>query len=196
MNIRPYRPGDEPALYEICLRTGDSGADATGRYADPSLLGHLYVGPYLALAPQFAFVLDNAGTPVGYVLGALDTTAFEAACEASWWPALRRRYPDPGQPGTADERLAVLIHHRPVPSREITDRYPSHLHIDLLPAAQGQGHGRALMARLFDALGAAGSPGVHLGVAATNERAIGFYRQLGFETLETFPTHLTMGRSL
>jgi ribosomal protein S18 acetylase RimI-like enzyme len=196
MNIRPYRPADEPALYEICLRTGEGGRDATGLYADPRLLGHLYVGPYLALAPELAFVLDDgAGAPVGYVLGALDTERFEAACEVSWWPALRRRYPDPADPRTPDERLAALIHHPPVRSRDIADRYPSHLHIDLLPVAQGRGHGRALMRRLLDALATAGSPGVHLGVAASNERAIGFYRRMGFAELETFPTHLTMGRS-
>jgi ribosomal protein S18 acetylase RimI-like enzyme len=197
MDIRPYQPRDEPALYEICLRTGDAGRDATGLYADPRLLGDLYVGPYLALSPQLAFVLDNAGTPAGYVLGALDTDRFAADCERSWWPPLRRRYPDPADPRTPDERLATLIHHPPAgPPPEITDRYPSHLHIDLLPAAQGRGHGRALTQRLLDALAAARSPGVHLGVAAGNQHAIGFYRRLGFTELESFPTHLTMGLPL
>jgi ribosomal protein S18 acetylase RimI-like enzyme len=196
MTIRPYQSGDEPALYEVCLRTGDAGRDATGLYDDPRLLGHLYVGPYLALAPELAFVLADAGTPVGYVLGALDTDRFAAACEVSWWPPLRRRYPDPADPRTLDERLAALIHHPPAQSAGVTARYPSHLHIDLLPAAQGRGHGRALMRRLLDALAAAGSPGVHLGVARDNENAIGFYRRLGFAELESFPTHLTLGRSL
>jgi ribosomal protein S18 acetylase RimI-like enzyme len=196
MTIRPYQSGDEPALYEVCLRTGDAGRDATGLYDDPRLLGHLYVGPYLALAPELAFVLADAGTPVGYVLGALDTDRFAAACEVSWWPPLRRRYPDPADPRTPDQRLAALIHHPPAQSAEVTARYPSHLHIDLLPAAQGRGHGRALMRRLLDALAAAGSPGVHLGVARDNENAIGFYRRLGFAELESFPTHLTLGRSL
>jgi len=200
MEIRAFQPADEPALYEVCLRTADSGRDATGLYADPRLPGHVYAGPYLALAPELAFVLDgtgsDAGTPVGYVLGALDTGRFEAACELSWWPPLRRRYPDPGDPATPDERLAALIHHPPAQSRDITARYPSHLHIDLLPVAQGRGHGRALMQRLLDALGAAGSPGVHLGVATANGNAIGFYRRLGFAELETFPTHLTMGLPL
>jgi ribosomal protein S18 acetylase RimI-like enzyme len=196
MDIRPYESRDEPALYEICLRTGDAGRDATGRYADPRLLGHLYVGPYLALAPEFAFVLDDAGTPVGYALGALDTDRFTAACEASWWPPLRRRYPDPADARTPDEQLAALIHHPPVWPSEITSRYPSHLHIDLLPAAQGQGHGRALMQRLLDALAAAGSTGVHLGVARANQNAIGFYRRLGFVELDSSPGDFTMGLPL
>jgi ribosomal protein S18 acetylase RimI-like enzyme len=196
MHIRPFRPADEPALYDVCLRTADSGRDATGQYADPRLPGHVYVGPYLALAPELAFVLDHTGTAVGYVLGALDTAQFEAACEASWWPALRRRYPNPADPRTPDERLAAIIHQPYVQSPEITAGYPSHLHIDLLPVAQGRGYGRAMLERLIEALAAAGSPGVHLGVAASNVNAIGFYRRLGFKALETFPTHLTMGRSV
>jgi ribosomal protein S18 acetylase RimI-like enzyme len=197
MDIRGYEPRDQPRLYEICLRTGDAGHDATGQYADPELIGHAFVGPYLALAPELAFVLDlGDGVPVGYALGALDTDAFTAACERSWWPALRRRYPDPADPRTPDERIAALIHHPPVWPAEITARYPSHLHIDLLPEAQGRGHGRALMARLLRALAEAGSPGVHLGVARTNQRAIGFYRRLGFVELGGDSGGLTMGLPL
>jgi ribosomal protein S18 acetylase RimI-like enzyme len=198
MDIRSYEPRDEPRLYEICLRTGDAGGDATGMYADPLLPGHVYVGPYLSLAPEYAFVLDPGdGLAVGYVLGVLDTDAFTDACEQSWWPALRRRYPEPaGDPATPDERLMALIHHPLRWSAEVTARYPSHLHIDLLPEAQGRGHGRALMERLFRALAEAGSPGVHLGVARANQRAIGFYRRLGFVELEGSPGGLTMGLPL
>jgi len=60
---------------------------------------------------------------------------------------------------------------------------PSHLHIDLLPSAQGRGLGRALMQRLLETLRRDGSDGVHLGVAAANVRAIGFYEHLGFVPL-------------
>jgi ribosomal protein S18 acetylase RimI-like enzyme len=197
MDIRGYEPRDEPRLYEICVRTGDAGGDATGNHADPSLPGHVFVGPYVALAPEFAFVLDPGdGVPVGYVLGALDTDAFADACERSWWPALRRRYPDPPDPRTPDESLAAAIHHPPRWSREVIARYPSHLHIDLLPEAQGRGHGRALMERLWRALAEAGSPGVHLGVARRNQRAIGFYRRLGFVELDGDAGGLTMALPL
>ncbi len=59
--------------------------------------------------------------------------------------------------------------------------FPSELHIDLLPRLQSTGIGRRLVDTLLDALRVAGSSGVHFGVAATNDRAIGFYRHLGFE---------------
>jgi ribosomal protein S18 acetylase RimI-like enzyme len=194
MRIRPYQPPDAPTLYDICLRTGDpTGGDSTGRYADPRLLGEVYVGPYLALAPELAFVLDASdGTPAGYVLGALDTLAFAARCEVSWWPALRRRYPDPTALPAPDREIATLIHEPPLPPPAVTDPYPSHLHIDLLPVAQGHGHGRALLEHLLAALAAAGSPGVHLGVSPENRNANAFYRRLGFTEVAPF----TLARAL
>jgi len=191
MKIRSYRSGDQPTLYEICLRTGDSGRDATGQYADPRLLGQVYLGPYLALAPELALVLDRGeGTPVGYAVGARDSAEFAARCEADWWPPLRRRYPDPvavpPAERTPDQRAAALIHRPPAPPAA-AGRYPSHLHIDLLPEAQGQGHGRALLHRLLAALAAAGSPGVHLGVDPANQGAVGFYRRLGLTEIGRSP---------
>jgi hypothetical protein len=33
--IRPFRVEDTHALYEVCLRTGDNGSDATAMYDDP-----------------------------------------------------------------------------------------------------------------------------------------------------------------
>jgi hypothetical protein len=45
VQIRGYRAGDLRDLYRICLQTGDSGADATGLFRDPELLGCRRCGP-------------------------------------------------------------------------------------------------------------------------------------------------------
>jgi len=183
-SIRDVRPGDLDALYRIALATGDSGADAAHLHRDPKLVGHLYAAPYAVLAPEFALVVEDAAGVGGYILGALDTLAFEARLEADWWPALRRDYADPtGDPKrwNLDQVRAYQIHHpRPPPAR-ITDPYPSHLHINLLPRLQGQGMGKALLDRWLARLAAAGSRGVHLGVSPANHRAIRFYRTYGLE---------------
>ena len=63
------------------------------------------------------------------------------------------------------------------------DRIPSHLHIDLLPRVQGQGHGRFMVKRLLAMLRERRSPGVHLGMTGLNSQAYGFYRALGFAEL-------------
>jgi ribosomal protein S18 acetylase RimI-like enzyme len=182
--VRAYRDDDLEALYPICLRTGAAGEDATDLMADPRLLGDLYAAPYAVLEPEHAFVLDDGtGTAVGYVLGALDTEAFDARCEAEWWPAVRARHPAGQTTGRLDDLFLVRLHEPRRAPAAVLARYPSHLHIDLLPVAQSGGWGRALLERLFAVLRDDGSRGVHLGVSAANQRAVGFYRHLGFQEL-------------
>ncbi len=182
-DLRPYRSGDDDALVRVCLETGAAGSDATGLFTRaPRLLSEIYLLPYLALAPELATVVAVPGEPpVGYVLGALDTAAFESAAERSWWPPLRERYPlgvfDDDVPEAA---LVRTVHETTPTSADLLAEFPSHLHVDLLASVQGHGFGRRLLERLFDQLAAAGSHGVHLGVSRANTRAIGFYRAMGF----------------
>ena len=188
VQVRPLEHNDLDALYVIALLTGDNGGDASPLHADPRLIGHIYAAPYAVLSPQTAFVAEDEHGVAGYIVGALDTRAFEARLERDWWPALRARYADPsGRPPeswTADEMRAWLIHHPyPTPERVLAD-HPSHLHINLLPRLQGQGMGKALMDRFLGALRAAGSPGVHLGTGEANVRARRFYDLYGFSTVE------------
>lgn len=186
-SIREYRPGDDEALMQVCLRTGDAGDDATGIFSNGDLVGTIWLLPYLRLAPELASVVAaDGGQPVGYVLGAVDTTSFDLEAEERYWPRMRTRYPIDSFPDdTMDGLLVHLIHH---PDRSedpaLLGGYPSHLHVDLLPEAQGRGFGRALIERLCGQLASQGSPGVHLGVSARNERAIAFYRHLGFTEWE------------
>lgn len=196
MTVRRFQPGDAASLYDICLRTGASGQDASSRYADPELLGHVYVGPYLKLAPEFAFVVEDRDV-TGYVVGAPDTHAFESSCEQHWWPPLRDRYPPPAPADRSpDADMVRLVHEPPHAAEPVLDAYPAHLHIDLLPRSQGQGYGRRLLDVLFAAFARAAVPGVHLGVGAGNHRAIAFYRRMGFEELDRSPGSIVMARPL
>jgi ribosomal protein S18 acetylase RimI-like enzyme len=183
--VRPFHLSDLPALYRICLLTGDNGNDASALFRDPELLGHLYAAPYGLFEPALAFVLTDNGAPCGYVLGAADTAAFFARCEAEWFPALRARYalPDPAD-RSPDANLSRSIHtvHTVFPERA---PYRAHLHIDLLPQAQGAGWGRRMMTTLLNALRKRDVPGVSLGVSPKNTRAIGFYTHLGFHQIES-----------
>lgn len=188
-SIRPFRSGDLDALYRVCLRTADNGQDATALFADPMLPGQVYAAPYAVLEPSLTFVaVAPAGVAAGYVVGALDSTAFARRLEERWWPGLRLRYPDPPaslpeDQWTRDQRIAHTIHHPYSVPAELNARYPSHLHINLLPPLQGHGAGRRLIEALTGALRAQGSPGVHLHVATANPRAAGFYARVGFTEL-------------
>jgi ribosomal protein S18 acetylase RimI-like enzyme len=182
--IRDVQPGDLDALYRVALATGDSGADAAHLHRDPKLVGHLYAAPYAVLAPELALVVEDVAGVGGYIVGALGTLAFDARLEAEWWPALRRDYADPtGDPKgwDLDQRRAYQIHHPRSPPARITDLYPSHLHINLLPRLQGRGLGQAMIDAWLARIAAAGSRGVHLGVSPANHRALRFYRAYGLE---------------
>jgi GNAT superfamily N-acetyltransferase len=189
--IRPYEPGDLDALYDICLKTGDSGQDATALYADPRLVGEVFAAPYAVLQPELAFVAGDELGVAAYVLGTDDTRAFEARLEAEWWPRLRAIHPDPrGTPRdarTRDQQRAAQIH-RPFPEPEaLVARWPAHLHINLLPRLQGQDLGRKMIDTWLDAVRARGVRGVHLGCDAVNHRALRFYEAYGWRRFETDP---------
>ncbi|GAA4966928.1 GNAT superfamily N-acetyltransferase [Nonomuraea thailandensis] len=174
-------PGEIDQLYDICVRTAAWGRDASGLLAEHRLLGDIFVGPYLACAPDLAWVLateEVQGTPsqpVGYFLAVADTVAFEDKWEHEWWPRLRAQSPRrPVQPGSPDVWLHSYVENPPRTPADITSRYPAHIHVDLLPEAQGNGHGRRLWTTAIKALRSRGVPGVHLGVAARNTNAQGF----------------------
>lgn len=196
--IRPAASRDLDRLYEICLRTADAGEDASRLHDDPSLPGHVWAAPYLHHAPEHAYVVvDGHDVAGGYVLGALDSRRWEQMLERSWWPGLRASYPLRAEGRTpADQATVELLHDPPSAVEEIVTAYPSHLHIDLLPPFQGRGVGRRLIKTVVDSLADAGSPGVHLGVSVRNERAIGFYRAVGFVELGRSRHGIAFGRRL
>jgi ribosomal protein S18 acetylase RimI-like enzyme len=179
--VRRATPADLPAIYDICLRTADAGVDATALYGDPQMPGIVWAAPYAVFEPDFTFVLGDGDRPaLGYVLAVPDTIAFEKRLEAEWWPEARKRFADftPRNEAEANALRHIVSpeHH----GDELLAKYPAHLHINLLPEAQGSGWGRRLIDTELEALQAAGIKGVQLGVSPTNERAKGFYRRLGF----------------
>ena len=192
MEIRDYRPGDQPAAYFVCLKTGNHGKDGEPFFAeDPDALGRIYVGPYLAFEPELALLLEDSAGVAGYALGAFDSRAFYDRYERQWRPKLCEEYSSPtGNPATWS-RVEVVYHHYHHPDYfcpEPYESYPSHLHIDLLPRVQRQGFGRKMMEQLMMRLRSRGSPGVHLGLSPHNKDAFNFYKALGFVELVRHPT--------
>jgi len=173
-------------MYRLCLLTGEAGGDATSLYRNPDLLAHLYCGPYPIADPGLTFVVVDEHGLVGYIVATADTMGFDRWLAAHWWPTLRAQYPldaagrDPGD-GTQDHVLVQRMHEWPVDD-ELPQfaTHPAHMHIDLLPRAQGQGWGRRMVETLSDALRARGVPGLHLGVDDRNAGAIAFYEKAGF----------------
>ena len=91
----------------------------------------------------------------GYALGAFESRAFYARYEAEWRPDLCARFPAPEGDPAAWNRVQQAhhgYHHPDYFCPEPCEAYPSHLHIDLLPRAQGRGYGRRMLEQLMDTL--------------------------------------------
>jgi GNAT superfamily N-acetyltransferase len=184
VTLRLFQPDDLSALYAISLATGHAGVDASRLYRDPNLIGHIYAAPYARLAPDQALVAVDEHGVAGFAVGTLDTSTWEDTLERLWWPALRARYPAPANTPNAptpDQRRIAMIHRPERAPSAVTQAYPAHLHLNLLPRAQGHGIGSVLLQAWLDL---ARSPAVHVGVNAGNIGAAAFWRARGFRLLE------------
>lgn len=195
--IRPFRPGDEPALAEICVRTADAGADATGIFDDDAIWAAIFVLPYVARHPDYAFVVEtDDDRVVGYIVGAPDTDVFEEWFRTHWWPARAARWPLPSAEASRQDGTLIYAYGRRAGAEPYGRDYAAHLHIDLLPEAQGHGWGRRLIDTLIGALQAGGVTGLHLVASDANTGALAFYERLGFEPLESHPGVQAFGMRL
>jgi hypothetical protein len=193
-NIRSYHSSDNDQVYNICLQTGDSGKDATKLFNDPVVLGHIYAGPYMEYEPQSVFILNDDSGICGYILGTMNSNAFYDWMNKDWLPVIRKNYNQPiGESSTwsrTEKTINILF--QPMNNKLFTD-FPAHLHIDLLPRAQGKGQGTLMMDHYILHLKKNNISGVHLELGITNERAFNFYSKYGMDELERDDDSIYMG---
>ena len=144
------------------------------------------------LSPETCFVLDGGnGRAVGYLLGTPDTAAFVQKYNDEYIASLQSEgfeEPGLGEPTGWNENLPdalrkIMFHpegmlHRKYP--QMMEKWPAHLHIDLLNTHKRKGWGRQLIDRFSRLAKDEGAKGVHLGMAASNEDAAKFYARMGF----------------
>jgi GNAT superfamily N-acetyltransferase len=184
--LRFAQASDLDAFYAISLATGHAGGDATHLYEDRMLMGHIYSAPYAHLQPDLALVVEDDAGVGGFAVGAIETATWEARLERDWWPHLRSRYPDPGEPSsawTADQKRWAMIHHPELTPATVAKSYPAHLHLNLLPRLQNQGHGAMLAQAWLQIAKEKRANAVHVGVNRINVRAVRFWARCGFEPL-------------
>ena len=124
----------------------------------------LWLGRYLTLEPEHAFLAvtssageASSGRVCGYLVGSIDD------------PAVRSEF----------ETLAYFQDFK-----QLTQRFPAHLHINLAPDWRGHGIGACLIAEFETHARALGCPGLHV-VTGAGMRNIGFYSRLGFAHVAT-----------
>lgn len=200
MLIRPYRPRDRDGVRRVCFETGYMGDPVAWQWRDRESFADLFSGWYTDHAGDDALVVTRGADDdevLGYLLGCRDTRRVAGPGRLVLRHLLGRGLL--ARPGTAPvlwrtlgDLAAETARHRRLPPTEVVDdRWPAHLHIDLLPEARGDGVGRALMTRWLDALRADGIAGCHLTTWAENDGAIAFFEAMGFR--REGPPHPMLG---
>lgn len=158
MNIEPYSPQWEKDVRAIALAVS-SNPDKTPQEQEDQY--NTYLAYFLDHEPAHCFVALSDGRPVGYIVGTCEPDKYLSAI-----PAYVSRLADPAP-----------LRHEIQAVTAMADRCPAHLHINILPAGQGKGTGRALLAA-FEA--SIGHQPVFLGVRKDRPQAIRFYEKNGF----------------
>jgi ribosomal protein S18 acetylase RimI-like enzyme len=181
--VRRYRPADRNAIRSIVHATGFMGDSAAWYWRDVPSFADVWTAYYTDVEPETLFVADDDGAVVGYLTGSVDSRRAPNPRSAILQQMVRRQLLlRPGTAGFFWRSLWDALRNPSVPSGELSDpRWPSHLHINLLPAGRGRGAGRMLMQAWFARLREVGSPGCHLGTLAENTNAISFFEHAGFE---------------
>lgn len=172
MSIRHYQDKDKENCRRICHLT----ATAPEYVKNPELVATLYCDYYVDCEPDNCFVLtDEFDNAVGYILCAENEVDFEAGYK----PYLDK---------AGKMSLYNKIGHKADAffNKKLYREYPAHLHIDILPAFQGKGAGKQLIATLEAHLKRKGVKAIRLGVGGDNTRAHKFYEREGYTLLRNF----------
>lgn len=187
IGVRPYRPSDRDELLGVVFEAAGEGAPSSDLWGHSASLADVYLVPYLDLEPQSAFVATVDDVPRGYLVGCVDDAAFPSEEERMSAAVERHRLLRNPRARRFFVRAAydsalLRLRRRPTAGGLSDPRWPSHLHIDLMPAVRGTGAAQQLMELWFQRVRDAGSPGCYLQTSAENTRAVRYFEQMGFTT--------------
>jgi ribosomal protein S18 acetylase RimI-like enzyme len=185
--LRPYEVTDRQRVREICCKTGFMGDPADWLWRDADSFADMFSGWWTDHRAQSAAVAELNGVVAGYLLGCEDSRL--AGSESA---VFLRHLIGRGclaRPGTAGVMWRILgdamvdaARRQLPPTRVWDERWPAHLHIDLLPECRGLGVGAQLVRGWLERLRAQGVTGCHLQTMRENEGAIAFFESMGFQT--------------
>ncbi|UCE12183.1 MAG: GNAT family N-acetyltransferase [Candidatus Heimdallarchaeota archaeon] len=197
VQIRKYQPKDRDDVINICWKTGYMGDDSAGHFDDRYLFGLLFCLYYVDYEPENCFVAvdEDRDKAIGYVLSSLNSEKQEKQFRKKIIPKIIRRaflytiwrY---------HRTFRVFWHFKktfqearePSHNESLLAPYPAHLHIDILPQYHRQGVGTKLMRCLESHFRTHNVKGAHLGTSEKNEKAIPFYKKLGYSVIYEGPS--------
>jgi len=180
--VRPYREADREAVRAIAFQAGYLGDPADAYWRDFTSFADIWTSYYTDREPDSAFVAEDEGRVVGYLLGCVDSARAPSPAAVLARQVIRRfLLLRPGTAGFLWRSIWDTARQGHSPTGELSDpRWPSHLHMNLLREARGCGVGARLMNTWLSRLHEVGSPGCHLATLAENAVAVAFFERMGF----------------
>ncbi|WP_314175356.1 GNAT family N-acetyltransferase [Streptomyces winkii] len=182
--IRTFAEGDRRELRELFGKAGE-GSPTASMWGHEESEAAIYLQAYMDLEPESLFVAVVDGALVGYLAGCLRHSEFPRESERIARAIRKYRLVLRPRPAAFLAR-SVLDMGRAAVRREPTatdftdERWPAHLHINVMSAARGTGASDGLMNAWFERLRENGSPGCHLLTLEENTRAVRFFERMGF----------------
>lgn len=180
--IRKYENKDREAFQKICLETAPENLKSSPKKAN--FLLYRYCDYYIDNFPEFCFSLTGGNNEaVGYILCCPDSVKYknefvskgEDCLSLTFWQKSGLKF---------DTKIYLPYY----------DKYPAHLHIDILPEYQHKGFGTELIFSLTNELSKHNINGVMLCVGEKNENAVNFYLKNNFTTIKKLPGSLLLGK--
>lgn len=171
IKIRPLLEKDTKAVEQICIATAPEFFVNTKKRRKRNLL--LYCDYYTRMKKHCFVAVNENDEAVGYIFCEPDNNRYKNEFKKVELKKLLRL----GIPSYIRGKSEIQS------AQECADKYPGHMHIDILPEYQKQGVGHMLVDTLISHLSDIGSKGIHLGCDAGNEIGISFYRKYGFQEL-------------
>ncbi len=188
VKVRPYHAGDRPAVRAIALATADRGRPGGWLFPHPEVTADLLTRYYTDFEPPASWVAELDGRVVGYVAGSLYPRQHRRVMRrqviprAVLWSVLRGGLWHRRSWQWAWAATFTALRYG-LPPTITEEEYPAHIHVNVLPLAQGRGVGKALAHCFLTHAAEAGCPGVYAKVRGDNQRARRFFAQLGFRPL-------------
>jgi ribosomal protein S18 acetylase RimI-like enzyme len=193
ITIRPYRPSDQRALFDLSANTAFFGEPVEAFLEDRSLYNDAFARYYTEYETAYAWIADGAGEVAGFLLGCIDTVR-----QTRHWRsyllkrvlvrAISGRYKLGRRTATFAWSMLMGMVRTEQPAVNLSE-YPAHLQIDVKESLRGKGIGNRLIDTYLEQLRQHTVCGVHLETTSHNEAAWHLYEKIGFQLLDHRPNH-------
>lgn len=194
--VRSYKKTDRENVFHVCYKTGYFGEDASPHFGDEFLFGLIFASYYIDYEKENCYVADDSGIAVGYIIGTADTVSQQAEFNQLVIPkVLKRMFPHTLISNPRDVIFLLGLrglkkYEEELYAGDLLEKYPAHLHINLLPEYQRGGLGGILIEAFEEKMREATARGIHLVTTDENRKAVEFYRKHGYEIIRALPNIL------